>query len=116
MESVSAVGVDAWRSTAHDGPDAGSPTGGNLMKWSRKIGTFAGIGVYVHTTFIILLAWVAFAHWQTGHNVGAAVRGVAFILAIFGCVVLHEFGHALTAKRFGIKTRDITLLPIGGIG
>jgi Zn-dependent protease/CBS domain-containing protein len=85
------------------------------VKWSTRIGTFAGIGVYVHTTFLILIAWVAFAHWQVEQSVGAAVRGVAFILALFGCVVLHEFGHALTARRFGIKTRDITLLPIGGL-
>ena len=85
------------------------------MKWSTKIGTFAGIDVYVHTTFLILIAWVALAHWQTGHSAAAALEGVAFILALFGCVVLHEFGHALTARRFGIKTRDITLLPIGGL-
>src|SRR3990172_11216168 len=85
------------------------------MKWSTRIGTFAGIDVYVHTTFLILIAWVAFAHWQTGHSVAAALEGVAFILALFACVVLHEFGHALTARRFGIKTRDITLLPIGGL-
>jgi Zn-dependent protease/predicted transcriptional regulator len=85
------------------------------MKWSTKIGTFAGIDVYVHTTFLMLIAWVAFAHWQTEHSVSAAVQGVAFVLALFGCVVLHEFGHALTAQRFGIKTRDITLLPIGGV-
>ena len=85
------------------------------MKWSTKIGTFAGIGVYVHTTFLMLIAWVAFAHWQTERSVSAAAGGVAFVLALFGCVVLHEFGHALTAKRFGIKTRDITLLPIGGL-
>lgn len=85
------------------------------MKWSTRIGTFAGIDVYVHTTFLILIAWVAFAQWQTGHSAAAAMEGVAFILALFGCVVLHEFGHALTARRFGIKTRDITLLPIGGL-
>jgi transposase-like protein/predicted transcriptional regulator len=87
----------------------------NLMKWSIRIGTFAGIGVYVHATFLILIVWVALAHWQTGHNVAAAAAGVGFILALFACVVLHEFGHALTARRFGIKTRDITLLPIGGL-
>jgi len=85
------------------------------MKWSTRVGTLAGIDVYVHTTFLMLIAWVALAHWQTGHSVSAAVQGVAFVLALFGCVVLHEFGHALTAKRFGIKTRDITLLPIGGV-
>lgn len=85
------------------------------MKWSTRIGTFAGIGVYVHTTFLMLIAWVAFVHWQTEHSVHAAFQGAAFVLALFGCVVLHEFGHALTARRFGIRTRDITLLPIGGI-
>jgi Zn-dependent protease/predicted transcriptional regulator len=85
------------------------------MKWSTRIGRFAGIDVYVHTTFLILIGWVALIHWQTGRSVAAAVEGVAFVLALFVCVVLHEFGHALTARRFGIKTRDITLLPIGGL-
>ena len=85
------------------------------MKWSMKIGTFAGIDVYVHTTFLILIAWIALVHWQTENSVRAAVAGVAFVLALFGCIVLHEFGHALTARRFGIRTRDITLLPIGGL-
>jgi Zn-dependent protease/predicted transcriptional regulator len=85
------------------------------MKWSTKLGTFAGIDVYVHTTFFILLIWVGFAHWQMERSIGAALAGVAFILALFACVVLHEFGHALTARRFGIRTRDITLLPIGGL-
>ncbi|HUE88617.1 MAG TPA: site-2 protease family protein [Vicinamibacterales bacterium] len=85
------------------------------MKWSTKIGTFAGISVYVHTTFVMLIVWVGIAYWQAEQSVGAAIRGVAFILAIFGCVVLHEFGHALMAKRYGIRTRDITLLPIGGL-
>ena len=85
------------------------------MRWSARIGTFAGIDVYVHATFLILLAWVAFAHWQAEHSMAAAVAGVIFVLALFACVVLHEFGHALTARRFGIRTRDITLLPIGGL-
>lgn len=85
------------------------------MKWSTRIITVAGIGVYIHWTFLILLGWVAVVHLEQGQTVAAAVKGVAFILAIFGCVVLHELGHALTARRFGIRTRDITLLPIGGI-
>lgn len=85
------------------------------MKWSAKLGEFAGIGVYVHATFLILIAWVGFAHWQAEHSVSAALAGILFILAAFACVLLHEFGHALTAKRFGIKTRDIVLLPIGGV-
>lgn len=85
------------------------------MKWSAKLGEFAGIGVYVHATFLILIAWVGFAHWQAERSVAAVVAGILFILALFACVLLHEFGHSLTAKRFGIKTRDITLLPIGGV-
>jgi Zn-dependent protease/predicted transcriptional regulator len=85
------------------------------MKWSARIGTFAGIGLYVHATFLILIAWVAFAYWQADGGARGALIGVAFVLALFACVVLHEFGHALTAARFGIRTRDITLLPIGGI-
>ena len=85
------------------------------MKWSIKIGRFAGIDVYMHFTFILLISRVALIHWRQGQSVGAAVAGVIFILTVFLCVVLHEFGHALTARRYGIKTRDILLLPIGGV-
>ena len=85
------------------------------MKWSWKIGEFAGIGVYMHATFLLLLGWVALVHWQDGQNPGAVVAGLAFVLALFACVVAHEYGHALTARRYGIKTREITLLPIGGV-
>jgi Zn-dependent protease len=85
------------------------------MKWSWRIGNFAGIDVYMHATFLLLLGWVAISHWMAERSVPAVVLGVAFILALFLCVVLHEYGHALTARRFGIRTRDITLLPIGGL-
>ena len=85
------------------------------MKWSLKIGRFAGIDVYMHVTFLLLISWVALLHWRQGQSIMAAIAGVTFILAIFLCVVLHEFGHALTARRYGIKTRDIILLPIGGV-
>jgi len=85
------------------------------MKWSLKLGRFAGIDVYMHATFMLLVGWVALVHWRQGQSITAAMAGVAFILAVFLCVVLHEFGHALIARRYGIKTRDIILLPIGGV-
>jgi len=85
------------------------------VKGSWKIGKFAGIGVYIHPTFLILVVWILFVYWRLGHDLATVVRGLIFTLAIFVCVVLHEFGHALTARRYGIDTRDITLLPIGGI-
>ena len=85
------------------------------MKWSFKIAEFRGIGVFVHATFLILIGFVVLSHWAVGHDIAKTLEGVAFVLALFTCVVLHEFGHALTAARFGIRTRDITLLPIGGV-
>jgi Zn-dependent protease len=85
------------------------------MKWSWKIGEFRGIGVYVHATFFLLIGFVVLSHWSAGYDLGKTLEGIAFILALFGCVVLHEFGHALMAARYGIQTRDITLLPIGGV-
>jgi Zn-dependent protease/predicted transcriptional regulator len=85
------------------------------MKWSWKLGKFAGIEVYLHATFVLFVAWIALMHWMSGHGAAAIVYGTGFILALFGSVLLHEFGHALTARRYGIRTRNITLLPIGGI-
>jgi Zn-dependent protease len=85
------------------------------MSWSWRIGRIAGIDVYVHFTFFLLLAWVAGVYYMLNRNVWEALYGVSFILALFAIVVLHELGHALTARRYGIQTRDITLLPIGGV-
>jgi Zn-dependent protease len=85
------------------------------MKWSLKLGKLLGIDVYLHFTFLLLLAFLGFIYWRATQNVETALRGVAFIVALFGCVVLHELGHALMARHYGIQTRDITLLPIGGI-
>jgi Zn-dependent protease/CBS domain-containing protein len=85
------------------------------MKWSFPIGRYAGIPVQIHITFLVLLLWIGLSTWRTQQDVEAVVAGVGFILALFLCVLLHEFGHALTARRFGVRTRDITLLPIGGV-
>jgi Zn-dependent protease len=85
-----------------------------IMKWSIKIARIAGIEVRLHLTFLLFLAWIGFSYYQLG-GATAATRGVVFLLALFGCVLLHEFGHALAARGFGIRTPDITLLPIGGV-
>jgi Zn-dependent protease len=85
------------------------------MKWSLRVGEFAGIGVYLHFTFLFLLGWIALAAWLQTGSAAAAAATAGFAIALFVSVVLHEYGHALMARRFGIPTRDITLLPIGGV-
>jgi Zn-dependent protease/CBS domain-containing protein len=85
------------------------------LRWSWKIGRFFGIDVYVHATFWLLIVWVVVLHWIAGRSAVAVGSGVLFILVLFACVILHEFGHALMARRFGIPTKDIVLLPIGGV-
>jgi Zn-dependent protease/predicted transcriptional regulator len=82
------------------------------MKWSWSIGRIAGISVRIHATFPLLLLWVAL---RQGGGTAAAIAGVVAILVVFTIVLLHEFGHALMARRYGIGTHDITLLPIGGL-
>lgn len=86
-----------------------------MTGWSWKLGRVAGIDVRVHGTFLILLVWVGVSHYLQRHRPADAAAGIVFILALFAVVVLHELGHALTARHFGIRTRDITLLPIGGV-
>ena len=84
------------------------------MGWSLPIFRIAGIQLRIHVTFVLLIAWLAFGSYAQGGS-PAAAEGVIFVLLLFLCVVLHEFGHALAAKAFGINTPDITLLPIGGV-
>lgn len=85
------------------------------MRWQWKLGTFAGIDVFVHATFLLLIGWVGYSYWLEHGTLAKVIEGILFILALFLCVVLHEYGHALTARKYGIKTRDITLYPIGGV-
>ena len=85
------------------------------MKWSWRIGTFSGIDVFIHATFLLIIGWVGLTYWQQTGTLAGTLEGILFILVLFSFVVLHEFGHALTARRYGIKTRDITLYPIGGV-
>lgn len=84
------------------------------MSWSIPIGTVRGTVIRIHLTFLLLLLWIGVAHYQDG-GMQAAVQGVVFISLVFLCVLLHEFGHVYAASRYGVRTPDITLLPIGGV-
>ncbi|MBD3422315.1 MAG: site-2 protease family protein [Chitinivibrionales bacterium] len=85
------------------------------MQWKWKIAQIKGIDIYLHTTFLFLLALIALDSLLHGSNVIGAAGSIVTIAALFSIVVMHELGHALAARRFGIATRDITLLPIGGV-
>ena len=86
-----------------------------FMKGAFRIGSYRNIGVYIHWTFLILLIWVGGNSFFDGSSVNDIAKEIGFILMVFLCVLLHEFGHALSAARYGIPTKDITLLPIGGL-
>jgi stage IV sporulation protein FB len=84
------------------------------MTWSTPLFSVGETTVRVHFTFFLLLAWIGAAQWIAA-GPAAAVQGLIFILLLFLCVLLHEFGHIFMARRYGIRTPDITLLPIGGV-
>jgi Zn-dependent protease/predicted transcriptional regulator len=85
------------------------------LRGSAPLFTFRGIRVYVHWTFLILIGYIAFMGYRADKSALTIAAEVGLVLIVFVCVVLHEFGHALMAQRFGVDTKDITLLPIGGI-
>jgi Zn-dependent protease len=85
------------------------------MRGSLPLLRFRGIQVLIHWSFLLLPAYVAYMGWSKGSTWKAIAADVGLVLIVFVCVLLHEFGHALTAQRYGVGTRDITLLPIGGI-
>jgi len=84
------------------------------MGWSIPLGTVKGTAIRLHLTFLLLLAWFAAVSYAEGGRASALAR-VSFLLLLFLCVTLHEFGHILAARRFGVRTREILLLPIGGM-
>ncbi|WP_164658716.1 site-2 protease family protein [Tropicibacter sp. Alg240-R139] len=84
------------------------------MTWSFSVGRLLGSDLRIHVTFFLLLAWVGLRAYSNQGWPGA-IENIAFVLALFACVLAHEFGHALMARRYGVKTPDITLLPIGGL-
>jgi Zn-dependent protease len=84
------------------------------MPWSLTIGRVGGTAVKIHVTFLLFLAWIGFSAWER-EGPAAALDSLIFIVLLFLCVTLHEFGHILMARRFGIETPQVTLLPIGGV-
>ena len=84
------------------------------MRWSYTIGRIAGTEVKIHVTFFLLLAWIAYTAYRAA-GATAAVSDTLFIVCFFFCVLLHEFGHIWMARRFGVRTPDVILLPIGGV-
>ena len=85
------------------------------MKHSLHLGKPFGIQISVHWTFLLIIAWIIFVNIQQGANTQQILYSVLFVLTIFVCVVIHELSHSLTARKYGIPTRSITLLPIGGV-
>jgi Zn-dependent protease/CBS domain-containing protein len=85
------------------------------MGRSLLIARIAGIRILVHWTFLLLIGWIVFQEVGKGSDTTTILATIGLVLALFACVVLHELGHSLTAKRYGIDTRKITLLPIGGV-
>lgn len=85
------------------------------MRWSLYLGKIAGIKLFVHWTFLILVFWIIQMHVRAGYSTKEILLALAFLVALFVCVILHELGHALTAKRYLINTSSINILPIGGV-
>lgn len=84
------------------------------MRWSFSLGTVKGTAIRIHWTFVLFLGWIVLAAYGAA-GIDAALGAGLFFLLLFLCVLLHEFGHILTARQFGVQTRDVILLPIGGV-
>ena len=84
------------------------------MRWSLSLGSIGGTEIRIHVTFLLFLVWLAAVYYRAG-GPEAAWEGTIFIVLLFLCVLLHELGHVFAARRYGVKTRDVTLWPFGGI-
>lgn len=85
------------------------------MKANLSLGRVFGIKIKIHWTFLFLILWIIFSEQNRGGDTSSILFNLALVLAAFVCILLHELGHALTAKHYGIETKKITLLPIGGM-
>ncbi len=85
------------------------------MKGSLHLATVSGIPVKIHWSFGLLLLWVAYETSRGGFQPWLVLISIGIVLSVFFCVILHEFGHALAARKFGVHTFDIIMTPIGGI-
>ncbi len=85
------------------------------MKSTIKFGSVSGIGLFVHWTFLVMMAGIFGFYVYNGLSVVASLLGLLLVMTVFGCIVLHELGHAFMARRFKIPTLDITMYPIGGV-
>ena len=85
------------------------------MKGAFQIAKIAGIPVRLHWTFVVMLGWVAIEGRRSGMNWESVGWFAVLMIGVFVCVVLHELGHAFSAKRYGVRTKDIILSPLGGV-
>jgi Zn-dependent protease len=85
------------------------------MRGSLKLFSWFGIPVHLHWTFALILLFILYSGYTQGAGLIGMMWFLGLFIALFGCVLLHEFGHSLTARRYGVQTQDIILTPIGGI-
>jgi Zn-dependent protease/CBS domain-containing protein len=95
--------------------DSSQPVSPKRSWWTFRVGNVAGVAIRVHITLLVLLAWIALVYAARGAGAAGTLFGLGLVVSVFAIIVVHELGHALMARRFGYATRDIVLLPIGGI-
>jgi Zn-dependent protease/CBS domain-containing protein len=95
-------------------PRPGAPRA-RRRPWELRFGSIRGIPIRIHITLLLFFMWIAVTYWIAGLGPRGTVTGVLLLALVFVTIVLHELTHALVARRFGVRTRDILLLPIGGI-